>query len=100
MFEKVTILFCAPQSKPELIEIENTVSKMEEIVKGPINAKTLDDNGLCVITNELGEVKDLALNRVIHEEPIFGPCFFCRKNGEEFISLFKEEQEDLKNLLD
>lgn len=99
MSNKITILFCPPGSKPKLMEIVNESKVMEELVDGCLGVKILEENGVCVVFNDEGHTKALDLNRVIQADPIFGNCFFCRKEGDSFQSLTEEEVQELEFLL-
>ncbi|KUO64693.1 MAG: hypothetical protein APF84_06130 [Gracilibacter sp. BRH_c7a] len=99
MNNKITVLLCPPGSKPKLIEIYNEVKVMEELLEGRLGIKVLEEDGICLVFNDEGHTKALDLNRVIQEDPIFGSCFFCRKEGERFTSLTEEEILDLEHLL-
>lgn len=97
--EEITILLCPPGSKPKLMKIANERKAMEELLGGRLGIKVLEENGICLVFNDEGDAKALDLNRVIQEDPIFGSCFFCRQEGEQFQSLLDEEIQDLENLL-
>ncbi len=99
MAEKIKVLLCPPGKKPQLTEIENEIASIEEILDGVLGVKVLDDSGMCLLFNDIGDRKALDLNRVIQNDPIFGSCIFCRKDGERFISLTDDEIQDLENLL-
>lgn len=99
MAEIIHVLLCTPGKKPKLIQIENDVTYIEEFLEGILAIKELEENGLCLLYNEIGEAKDLTINRVIQGDTIFGSCIFCRKEGDKFTSLTEEEIEDLENLL-
>ncbi|MGI6449682.1 MAG: DUF3846 domain-containing protein [Desulfitobacteriia bacterium] len=95
----ITVLLCRPGEKPELFQISNDVQVIEEFLDGPLGVIEMDDDGICLLFNDLGHKKALDLNRVIQGDPIFGLCFFCRKEGDRFASLKEEEIQELKYLL-
>lgn len=99
MGNKITGLLCPPGSKPKLIDIENDTCSLEKMLEGPVGIKELGDDGICLLFNDDGDIKDLVINRVIQGEPIYGSCFFCRKEGAAFISLTPEEIKELEHLL-
>ncbi len=99
MNEEITILLCPPGAKPMLKQITNERIVIEELLGGRLGIKVLEENGICLVFNDEGDTKALDLNRVIQEDPIFGSCFFCRREGENFVSLTDEEIQDLENLL-
>lgn len=94
----ITVLLCPPGQKPQLIQISNTVQEIEGLLGGTLGIKELDD-GIFLLFNDLGHQKALDLNRVIQDDPIFGSCIFCRKEGYKFTSLNYEEIKELENLL-
>ena len=81
------------------MKISNEIKVMEELLEGRIGVKELEENGICIVFNDEGETKALDLNRVIQEDPIFGSCFFCRKQGGSLVSLTEDEIEELEFLL-
>ena len=99
MNNPITVLFCPPGSKPKLMHIDKDTGAIEELLEGRLGIKVLEEDGLCVVFNDEGDKKALDLNRVIQEDPIFGSCFFCRRDESGLKSLTKEEINDLENLL-
>lgn len=97
--KNITILFCPPGSKPQIKQIKNDIETFETLVEGPIGVKVLEEDGLCLIFNDMGDRKALDINRVIQGDPIFGACIFCRINGENFTSLREDEIQELQYLL-
>lgn len=99
MKNTITVLFCPPGSKPKLMKIDNDIQSIEKLLEGRLGVKILEEDGVCVVFNDEGDKKALDLNRVIQEDPIFGSCFFCRRDEHGFKSLNDEEIQDLENLL-
>lgn len=99
MGNKITGLLCPPGTKPKLIVTENDIRSLEELLEGRVGIKELGDDGICLLFNEDGDIKGLVVNRVIQGEPIYGSCFFCRKEGDALVSLSEEEIKELENLL-
>ncbi|HHV64290.1 MAG TPA: DUF3846 domain-containing protein [Peptococcaceae bacterium] len=95
----ITCLFCPPGKKPELRQISNKVEDIEVLLEGPLGIIELEEDGLCLLFNDIGEKKALDLNRVIKGDPIFGSCIFCRKVGDQLNSLTEEEIQELEYLL-
>lgn len=97
--EMLKVLLCPPGSKPELFEVKNDTAAIEEVLQGPIGIKYLEADGLCLLFNDLGDKLALDINRVVQQDPIFGSCIFCRKQGDTLQSLTVEEITDLEHLL-
>lgn len=95
----ITVLLCSPRKKPKLIKISNEIQIIEELLEGTLGIKELEKDGICLLFNDIGHIKALDINRVIQGDPIFGSCIFCRKKGDELISLTEDEIKDLEHLL-
>ena len=74
--------------------IPNTLKALQETVGGYIETVTLD-NGLVLICNEEGKIRDMPYNftlRRIHgiipiHNPIFGTVIACGADGDEFADI-------------
>ncbi len=96
---EISVLFCPPGKKPGLIKVNNEIRALEELLKGALEVKVIEEDGLCLLFNAFGDGLGLELNRVVQGDPIFGPCLFCRREADHFVSLQDEELRELENLL-
>lgn len=80
--------------KPEIKEIENTLSTFKEIVGGHIETVLIANDPIICVCNEEGKLLRLKPNFVFGGDIIVGDVFFCSADEEDFASL-TDEQIDL-----
>lgn len=80
---------------PQVIEIEHTLEKMQELVGGLIDFINIE-KGISVVFDDEGKLKgkepNVLISRGTWSDVIVGDVFFCGGN-EEFISLTDEQIE-------
>jgi len=84
---------------PEIMNIENTLEKKQELVGGLIEVVPVLENVL-LICNEEGKLNNLLPNLIFPYDYIAGDCFFVGddyKNG-DFKSLTNEQITEIKEL--
>lgn len=67
-------------------KIENTLEAMQRIVEGYIEVVNLGD-GVLVVCNEEGLIRDMPLNCRIGQIVLFGPVIVLGEDGEEFADV-------------
>lgn len=72
--------------KPEIAEIENELSVLQEIVGGYIEILPLFGN-IVLVCNEEGKLMGLPANFIFRGDMIVGDVFFCVAGKEDFESL-------------
>lgn len=93
----MTVLYYPVKGDPVEVEITDNLKAMQQLVHGYIEAVTLPDN-LVLVCNEEGHLLRLEINRHIlfGAYPIAGPFFVCRRRGNRWISLTKEDIDNLQ----
>ena len=92
------VLVVEPERRPEEKEIDDSLSVMQEIVGGYIQAVHLDDS-VVLVCNEEGKFMNLPPNRGLRDENgqmydiVFGTFFLCGAppDSEHFTSLTPEQ---------
>ena len=80
------VIIKKPFEKPEVIEIENKLSALQEAVGGPIEVLPIAED-ICVIRNKEGEHLGLPHNIVLCEDVIVGTILIVGVAGEGFCDL-------------
>lgn len=80
------IIMKKPGEKPEVIEIENKLSALQEAVRGQIEVVTITDE-VCVLCNKEGKLLGLPRNIVLCGDTLVGTILVVGVAGEEFCSL-------------
>lgn len=106
MTEKKTIrvVLLEPGKQAKVKEIDASISGMQKLVGGDIQAVYPYAEAVCLICNDEGKIAGLPLNRALYAEEdmeeiqrgeiydiIAGTCFLCGCGGEDFSSLTKEQ---------
>ena len=79
-----------PGKKPEVVEIENTLSTLQEAVGGMIQAVPLTYTS-CIICNETGWLEGAPYNTKVHGAEYFGPILIVGVDMDDFTSLTDEQ---------
>ena len=96
---KLTVLVVRPMELPAVQEIHHTLSAMQELVGGTIQAVYPFDDPVALVCNDEGKLLGLPLNRALRDEEgeiydvIAGAFFVCGAppDSESFTSLTDEQ---------
>lgn len=80
------IIMKKPGKKPEVIEIENKLSALQEAVGGYIEVLPIAED-ICVLCNEEGKLLGLPHNIVLCGDILVGTILIVGVAGEEFCDL-------------
>ena len=98
------ILVVEPGKKPEIQEIDSTLSAMQKLVGGPIQAIYPFDDPAALVANEEGKLIGLPMNRVLWDKSgkiydiVCGTFFLCGLDEESFISLTNAQVEKFSKI--
>lgn len=98
------ILVVDPGKKPEVQEIDGTLSAMQELVGGSIQAVYPFEDTVALVANEEGKLMGLPMNRALRDESgkiydiVCGTFFLCGLDEENFISLTDAQVEKFSKL--
>ena len=82
------VLVVRPMEMPEVQEIDHTLSAMQELVGGSIQALYPWDEPVALVCNVEGKQLGLPLNRRLEDyDAIAGTFFICGIQGENFCGL-------------
>lgn len=95
MAETMKVVVVRPKKRAKIMEIENTLEKMQKLVGGYIEAYGAFEDGAMIICNEEGKLVDPEPNRAIYNDAggirdiVFGTFFICYAppGSEDFMSL-------------
>lgn len=74
MSKKLKALLVEENKLPKVIEIENTLSSLQEVVKGYIEYTYMNGiEDVTIICNEEGKINGMGPNRDIGNDIVFGP---------------------------
>ena len=83
--------------KPEVKDIPNELSALQEIVGGYIECVNLHNHNIICVCNEEGKLKGLTPNFILGNDIIVGDVFFCSSDKCDFNSLSNGEVSWLMN---
>ena len=91
----MVVLLVEPEKVPQAVEIDGSLSSMQQLVKETIQAVYPFREQAALICNDEGKLIGMPLNRQIKEiaDVIAGPFFICGIDGEEFTSLSEKQME-------
>ncbi|MGN0394843.1 MAG: DUF3846 domain-containing protein [Coprococcus sp.] len=81
--EKIEVIFVQPMKPPEIRQISDELSAMQELVGGYIEEYMPFKDDVAIVCNEEGKINGMQLNRGIYGEDgqlmdiIAGPFFYC-----------------------
>ena len=94
------ILIVEPGRHPRKADITHTLSNLQAVVGGYIQAVYPWDDPVALVCDEEGLLKQLDFNRLVAPEvPIFGTFFLCGLVEEDFTDLPDELMEKYSNML-
>ena len=99
------ILVIEPEHRPEVREIEDSLTTMQQIVGGLIQPIYLDDS-VALIFNDEGKLMNLPANRGLRDKDgqmydiVFGTFFLCGApaDSDHFTSLTQEQIEQYRKM--
>jgi len=97
--ETIRVLLLEPDQVARTVEIPNTLEDMQKLVDGSIEPFYPFEEEVCIVCNEEGKINGMLPNRAVYDDDhnmvdvIFGPCFICDCQGENFASLSDEQIE-------
>ena len=102
---KVQIVVVEPERRPEVREIEDSLTTMQQIVGGLIQPIYLDDS-VALICNDEGKLMNLPANRGLRDKDgqmydiVFGTFFLCGApaDSDHFTSLTTEQIEQYRKM--
>ena len=102
---KVQIVVVEPERRPEVREIEDSLTTMQQIVGGLIQPIYLDDS-VALICNDEGKLMNLPANRGLRDKDgqmydiVFGTFFLCGApaDSDHFTSLTQEQIEQYRKM--
>ena len=91
------VILVEPNTPPRIAEVENTLKSLQNTVGGYIEVISMDhlDPNIILICNEEGKIKDLPVNRILHDrygnplDYIAGIFIICAERNGEFVSISK-----------
>lgn len=104
--ELIQVVLCEPRKKARVSTITNTLSSLQQIVGGYIEAVYPFEDPVAIICNEEGKINGLELNRALRDEngrayDILAGSFMVVGLGvEDFASLIPEYQEKYYKLFE
>ena len=94
----LTILKVCSGAEPEVVTIPHTLSAMQEIVGGAVEAIYPFEDNVAIVCNDEGKLMNLPLNRAVRDpetgtilDIISGTFFICGLGLDDFASLSKEQ---------
>lgn len=99
------ILVIEPEHRPEVREIEDSLTTMQQIIGGLIQPIYLDDS-VALICNDEGKLMNLPANRGLRDKDgqmydiVFGTFFLCGApaDSDHFTSLTQEQIEQYRKM--
>ena len=99
------IVVVEPERRPEVREIEDSLTTMQQIVGGLIQPIYLDDS-VALICNDEGKLMNLPANRGLRDKDgqmydiVFGTFFLCGApaDSDHFTSLTQEQIEQYRKM--
>ena len=93
----IRVVLIEPNKLARIAEIDSSLSGMQKVVDGSIEAFYPFEEQVCIVCNEEGKINGMDLNRAIYNEDkvmidiLAGPAFICDCSGENFGSLSDEQ---------
>ena len=97
--DEIQGIYCEPGKYASIITVKNTLSELQKLVEGNIEAYCAFEDGACIICNDEGKINGMRPTRGIRNENgelqdvVFGPFFICDGKNYEFESLSKDDLE-------
>ena len=105
---RLKVILCRPDKRAEVIEIEDSLEKMQELVGGMIEEYMPFEDDVALVCNDEGKMMGMPLNRSIRDESgrtqdiIAGDFFICYApiESENFLSLPPDLEKKYKEKFD
>lgn len=104
--ELIQVVLCEPRKKARITTITNTLSSLQQIVGGHIEAVYPFDDPIAIICNEEGKINGLELNRALRDKVgrvydiLAGTFLIVGLGAEDFTSLTSVYQEKYRKLFE
>lgn len=98
MVEKVVVKRVGELPKVENVAVRD-LGTIQSIVEGNIQTVPCPEKILMVV-NEEGMIKNLPINFVVNEMPLYGNVYFCSCDDEDFIGLNDEQIKWVLNMFE
>ena len=104
--ELIQVVLCEPMKKARIATIINTLTSLQQIVDGCIEAVYPFDDHVAIICNEEGKINGLELNRSLQDETgkifdiVAGTFLIVGLGDEDFSSLTQEQQKKYYSLFE
>ena len=94
--EKITVVYLKPDEIAQVVELDNTLSSLQNAVGGYIQTFYGIDYPCCIVCNDEAKINGMSLNRAIRQngkiiDIIAGPFFICDCSTPNFKSLSPEQ---------
>lgn len=102
----IQVILCEPRKRACITTITNTLTSLQQIVGGYIEAVYPFDDPVAIICNEEGKINGLELNRALRDESgrifdiLAGTFLVVGLGDEDFASLSTEHQEKYHKLFE
>lgn len=104
--ELIQVVLCEPKKQARIATITNSLTSLQQIVGGYIEAAYPFDDPVAIICNEEGKINGLELNRALRDEDgkvydiLAGTFLIVGLEEENFASLMPEYQEKYSKLFE
>lgn len=102
----IQVVLCEPMKQARIATITNSLTSLQQIVGGYIEAVYPFDDPVAIICNEEGKINGLELNRALRDENgkvydiLAGSSLVVGLGEEDFASLAPEHLEKYRNLFE
>ena len=102
--ETIKLLKIAPLERPELIEVEHTLEKLQELVGGTVQAVYPWEEPVAILCDDDGKAKSYPPNRILADEDgepydiLVGTFYICGLTTDNFASISDELAEKFSRL--
>ena len=94
------LYYRAGEGEPKTVSVSNSLRPLQKLVGGYIESIRLFDN-VDLICNEWGKIENLAANRIVGDDIVYGNFFVTAQNNlGAFINLTAEQTEKVKQLME
>lgn len=92
----IRVVLCEPDKVARIANIDASLTGMQKVVEGSIEAFYPFEEQVCIVCNEEGKINGMPLNRAVYAngemvDIMAGPFFICDCSGSKFDSLSTEQ---------